>query len=90
MVTTIYDGRKHDPSCVLNVGDHPFITHPSYMLYRLAETVGAPMIQDRIGKNIYIPREDFVEPVFKRIADGLFNSDETRGRILKYADANKI
>jgi len=33
--------RYHDPACLLDDGDHPFIQHPSYMLYRLAATMKA-------------------------------------------------
>ncbi|WP_426032868.1 hypothetical protein [Caulobacter sp. DWP3-1-3b2] len=60
------------------------------MLYRMAETVHAAQIRNRIGQKIYVPRDDFGPAVFKRIADGLFASEETRGRILKYAENNGV
>ena len=90
MVTSIYPNRKYDDACVLNVGDHPFISHPSYMLYRMAETLQAARISTRIGQKYYIPRDDFSPPVFRRIVDGLYESEETKGRILSYAQANAI
>lgn len=83
-------GRYHDPACVLNVGDHPFIQHPSYMLYRLSET----MRSDRIGKFVdlkyYLIRDDWDPAVFQRIIDGIRGSDDTPGRIIRYADLNGI
>lgn len=33
-ITTLYAGVKHDPACVLQVGDHPFIQHESWAYYR--------------------------------------------------------
>ncbi|MCT9837521.1 hypothetical protein N3K61_24580, partial [Escherichia coli] len=32
-ISSIKDGVPHDPSCVLNSGDHRFIKHPSYVVY---------------------------------------------------------
>lgn len=90
MVTSVRANRKHDPTCILDVGDHPFITHPSYMLYRMAETIRADQISARITKRVYIPKEDFPPAVFNRIASGLYTSEETRGRILTYAKQNNI
>lgn len=90
MVTTIYPGRAYDGACVLDVGDHPFITHKSYMLYRMAETIRAEQIAKRIGQNYYIPKEDFESSVFNRIVAGLYGSENTKGRILKYAKSNRI
>lgn len=89
-VTSIKDGRYYDAACVLNAGDHPFIKHPSYMLYRLADTVRS----DRIGKfvdlNYYLTKQDWHPDVFQRIIDGIRSSDDTSGRIVKYADTNGI
>ena len=85
MITSIKQGRSFDNTCVLDNGDHPFINHPSYILYRTAETVREPHIKKMIGKKYYIPREDFEEATFSKIALGIFNSDETRGTMLRYA-----
>ena len=85
MITTIYDGRHHDPACVIDVGDHPFIRHPSYLLYRAADTLRASQIVSLIDQKYYIPREDFEAAVFKRIRDGLFASDETKRWAINYA-----
>lgn len=90
MVTSIYIGRKYDPSCMLSAGDHPFITHPSYLLYRMAETIRSAQIVTRIGQKYYIPKDDFEESVFQKIVDGLYSSPETKGRVLRYAKANGI
>ncbi len=90
MVTSLKPKRAHDATCILEAGDHPFVTRQSYLLYRMADTIRADQIRTRIGQNMYIPKEDFAPPVFKRIADGLYNSEETRGRILRYAEANEV
>lgn len=87
MVSTIKDGRFHDPACNLNVGDHDFIKHPSYMVYATAQTPAARHVRNLVARGYYTARADFGGPVFSRIAAGIFISDETRGVIRNYADA---
>ncbi len=36
-VTTVRNSRKDDPACLLDVGDHPFIKHPSFISYESAK-----------------------------------------------------
>ncbi|CDN56511.1 Hypothetical protein RG1141_CH41970 [Neorhizobium galegae bv. officinalis bv. officinalis str. HAMBI 1141] len=89
-ITSIRPGKYHDPACELDVGDHAFIRHPSYVLYRLAETMRA----DRIGKfvdlNYYLTKDDWEPVIFQRIVNGIRNSDDTKPRVIKYADENLI
>ena len=90
MITSIRPGKYYDAACVLDVGDHPFIKHPSYLLYRMAEITKADRISLFVSKNYYIPKEDFSEEVFKRISAGIRISDDTPLRIVRYADENGI
>lgn len=89
-VTSIKPAKYFDPACVLDVGDHPFIQHPSYMLYRLANTMAAGRITKMVGLKYYLTREDWGSAVFQRILDGIRASDDTPKRIINYADANGI
>ncbi|MHC1547796.1 hypothetical protein [Phyllobacterium sp. K27] len=89
-VTSIKANKFHDNTCVLNVGDHPFIKHPSYMLYRMAECSQSTRIGKLVDKNYYLTREDFAPEIFELIAAGIYDSDETPLRIVKYAHANGI
>lgn len=85
MVSSVKTGRRYDPACLLNRGDHGFIRHESYMVYRLAETVRADRISNLVGRRYYLERDAISRPVFSRIASGLYTSDETRPRIIEYA-----
>ncbi|WP_426239383.1 hypothetical protein [Pararhizobium sp. DWP1-1-3] len=89
-VTTIKAGKSHDTSCVLEAGAHPFIKHPSFLLYRLAQITRAAHIGNMIDKKYYLTREDWDAGVFQRIVDGIRISDDTSGRIIRYADQNGI
>ncbi|WP_433935287.1 hypothetical protein [Brevundimonas diminuta] len=85
MITTIYENRKSDTACVLNAGDHPFITHPSYVAYRLAQMPRADHVRRMLDKKYYVSKEHFEKPVFDRISAGLFQSDHCSGTVRKYA-----
>ena len=90
MVTSIKEGRLFDSTCVLNVGDHEFIKHPSYIVYRLAYTAKATHIGNMVDKLLYIPKDDWDAAVFNRIASGIYASDQTSRGMSKYAAANNI
>lgn len=85
MVTTIYEGRRHDPACILNDGDHPFIVHPSYVAYRIAQRTAAQHVKNMLAKKLYLQKEDFEASVFARIAKGLFDSEDVSGGTRRYA-----
>jgi len=90
MITSIKDNKYHDDACVLEVGDHEYITKASYLLYRMADTAKAHHISNMVGKNYYIQKEDFRDDIFNRIVRGLYASEETRPRIVRYAEDNGI
>lgn len=89
-VTSIKPGKSHDPACVLEAGAHPFIKHPSFLLYRLAQTVRAAHIGNMVDKSYYLSREDWEPNIFQQIVQGIRASDDTPGRIIRYADENGI
>lgn len=48
-VTTVRAGVVHDPSCYLNVGDHDFITHQSYVSYARARRILKSSFRSKIA-----------------------------------------
>lgn len=90
MVTTVYASRRHDPACILDAGDHPFLTHESYVVYRLANRSNARHVRRMLEKKVYLTKEDFGGPVFTRIAAGIFASDDCPAWAQKYATARGL
>ncbi len=90
MITSIKENRYHDPTCVLGVGDHSFIRHPSWVAYRLAEMTSARHIGNMVDKKYFISKDDWTADVFNRIAAGIYSSDDTRRAVERYAAANNI
>lgn len=90
MVSSIREGRVHDATCILDDGDHPYIDHPSYIVYRLADTMPAARISKLVELKYYDPRVNMDPAIFARVLDGLFKSDETKQRVIKYANSVRI
>ena len=87
MVTSIKEGRAYDAACVLDVGDHPYITKRSYLLYRMADAQLADHISKMVELSYYEVNEDMGAEVFERIARGLFDSEEVKMRVIRYANS---
>jgi hypothetical protein len=85
MVTSIKSNRSHDASCILQAGDHSFVRHPSYALFRMAQLSPARHMANMVAKNFYSAMADVTPALYQRIRSGLYASLETSGAILKYA-----
>ena len=85
MVTSIKSNRPHDGSCILKVGDHNFVRHPSYALFRLAQLSPARHIENMVAKNFYLAMADVTPALYHKFRSGLYASVETPGAMLKYA-----
>jgi len=85
MMNSIKASRPYDSTCLLQVGDHDFVRHDSYINYRIAEYSSAAHIVKMVEKHGYKPKADFSKEVFKRICEGLYSSDETKPAIRRYA-----
>ncbi|MEZ0020055.1 hypothetical protein ABIE76_004702 [Sinorhizobium fredii] len=89
-ITSIKPNKSYDPTCALDVGEHPFIQHPSYVLYRMAQTSRWAHIGKMVDLNYYLTRDDWGDEVFTRITQGIYDSEDTPLRIIRYAEANGI
>jgi hypothetical protein len=85
MVSSVKEGRTHDNACLLAGGDHEFIKHSSYVVYRLAEIASAAHITNMVGKKYYTEKNAITEELYARIVAGLKASSEVKPRITQYA-----
>ena len=90
MLTSIKLGKKHDSACEFVGGEHEFITKPCFALYRLTDQLAARHISNMVEKGYYTEKEDLSEDQMVRVINGLFNSYETKPRLLKYAKSIPI
>jgi hypothetical protein len=83
-ISTIDVLLAHDPTCILQPGDHPFIRHPSYVYYRKADIFGADSISRSVAEGDFIIHQPCEEEPFSRILSGFDASDEVRLKIKNF------
>ncbi|SLN63849.1 hypothetical protein ROA7450_03356 [Roseovarius albus] len=74
-VSTFYDGC--DSTCELDEGDHPFITHLSYVFYNRATIYRADDLGRGLQDNRLVAQPDMDEVVFAKVEVGIYNSPDT-------------
>jgi hypothetical protein len=77
-VSTYTKSNKQDSACLLDVGDHPFITRPSYIYYRTARIERLSHLSDALDTGYFTRKEPISEDVFHRIVDGMYRSKAIR------------
>ena len=82
-ICSIVDGQFHDPTCLINVGDHPFIRHPSYVAYAKGREQFAQDLANGVANGGVSDRGLIDEAVFARIVVGAPNSKFTKPFIKK-------
>ncbi len=70
--STVYPSVVHDTTCYLNVGDHPFIRHLSYIFYAKSRIVTLQKMRTLVASRTIIYRPPPISvPVFERIIAGV-------------------
>jgi hypothetical protein len=75
--TTLHEGAPHDPACVIEAGEHPFIQHRSYIAYRHMRIHPAPDAETYAGR-LWTQHQNCDEALLKRIISGIFQSHHTK------------
>lgn len=67
---------RYDDSCILAPGDHEFIEHHSYVVYRHSVLLENSRIESCIESGEYAAREDVSQDLLDRILDGVYASTQ--------------
>jgi hypothetical protein len=86
-VSTMYPRLPFDPACKLFAGDHPFIKHDSYVVYRTARIETADKLINGVSQGIFNHKETLSGEIFARVCHGLTTSDFTAPTILRFYEA---
>ncbi|EBA4600821.1 hypothetical protein DN122_07275 [Salmonella enterica subsp. enterica serovar Coquilhatville] len=74
----------HDPACILEEGDHPFIRHQSFVFYGDAVVWRVPSVIDRTQSGELIPRQVMDDAVFERVLAGFETSDFLVNKVRRF------
>lgn len=92
-VSSWREGSKlNDPTCILDVGDHPFIRHKSFCVYSKAVPLNVLRLEARVTdgtiKDLGIIKPEILERVIKGLHKSPVLSGEARV-FLKFVNQNK-
>jgi len=83
-VSSLRPNLPHDPTCKLYSGDHPFIKHDSYVVYRSARIETADKLINGVNQGIFNHKESLSGDIFARVCHGLGESRFTAPAMLKF------
>jgi hypothetical protein len=69
--TTLREGIPHDPACVLEPGDHPFIQHRSFISYRHLRLDTDPHVGRMVDSAVWSRHEPCTPALLQRIVAGV-------------------
>ena len=82
-------GRRHDPTCIIEPGEHRFITHRSYVVYRRFSTTAASHITKCVDGWVYFKHDPVTDELYGRMCDGITISEFPPRRIIDYWEENR-
>lgn len=82
-ICSIPEDLYYDRTCILTPEDHPFIKHSSYVDYGLIKQRHAAHLQKYLENGTYLVKEVVSDDLFKRICNGITESDHTPGWAVK-------
>jgi len=71
---SIRPGLIYEDCCLLDVGDHPFVEHPSYVDYRLARLEQTSHVEARVKEGVFLPKEPCSPELLRRVVAGALKS----------------
>ncbi len=89
-ISSIKDGVPHDPTCALDVGDHPFVQHPSYVVYAQAVIWRVDNVIRKEAAGEIMAHQDMPEATFSRILNGFDISDDVSPKHLKFKNQHCV
>lgn len=88
-LSSVKEGRFHDPSCVIEVGEHPFVTKRSFVEYRVSRILRCDHVVKCVAGWVFTPKAEVSDALFGKIEAGIEASDFTPKLITTYYRANR-
>ena len=83
--SSIKHGVTHDSACLVNPGEHPFITMPSYVEYQFSEIQLASDLGNGVGSGRFVKHPDPVtDALLAKLRAGLHRSGFTPRKCKTY------
>lgn len=83
-ISTLRDDRFHDPSCILEAGEHRRITAKSWANYRLGRAIHSRVLIKGEAAWYYRMDAPVSDAVYDKLCAGLLQSEHTAQRLRRY------
>lgn len=80
-ISSVKPDIDYDSTCILHVGDHPFVNHPSFVFYNKARIMGAVTVSQSVASGDFRTHVPCGDQAFQRILDGFGLSPHVIPRI---------
>lgn len=81
---TTWTNNLCDPSCILDVGDHDWLKHKSWVMYRKTRTELATTLDNGLEIGVFEARSQMIAEVFDRVCAGVLASKATPRNMKRY------
>ncbi|MDM1249484.1 hypothetical protein HX005_19195 [Acinetobacter sp. R933-2] len=75
--TSVTSEKKIDPACIIEVGEHSFIQHQSYVLYERIQIMDHEHVCKCVNTGVYRPAAKVSISLLNRIISGIQESSAT-------------
>ncbi len=83
-ISTIKPDIDYDRTCIVQVGDHPFVTRASYIYYRKADIFGSNSLSRNVADGTFQAHQPCSDELFSRILNGFDISEDVRGKVKNF------
>lgn len=89
-VSSVREGRFHDPACIVEAGEHRRIKVRSWVEYRLTRAVLCAALIKGEAAWLYRPDEPITDELHRRMCGGLMASDHCPPRLRRYFEGKGL
>jgi hypothetical protein len=86
-ISSIRDGQYHDPTCLIEAGEHEFIRIRSFVQYQMARIERTQHLINCVGGWTFIEKAAVSEALVDRMFAGAIDSDFTPRFVQEYLEA---
>jgi len=83
-LSSVEGKRYYDDTCLLDVGDHPFISKKTWVSYQHAAITTADKIKKNLDRGLLLENDPLKEQLLNRILKGLEISNDTPREVLDF------
>ncbi len=83
-ISSCYPNIQHDPTCLLQIGDHEFIKHDSYVFYAQTRIINLKDLDKGITDGSLTSHKEIKTDIFKRVHAGVGSSEDTPIKMIRF------